>query len=76
MEGSGLARVRAVKRKREAEWLALPGVTGVGIGIVAGGGPGIIVSLEKESRRVRERIPASAEGVRVEFRVTGPLRTL
>lgn len=74
--GESLDRVRAVKQRHEARWLALAGVTAVGIGRGADGDPQIVVSLAAESARIRREIPEEVEGVPVEIRVSGPLRAL
>lgn len=72
-----LARIRAVKQSHEARWLALKGVVAVGIGLLGDGGTGIVVSIETDGERERleREIPAEIQGVPVELRVTGPVRT-
>lgn len=71
---AAIAEIRAVKQAHEARWLALPGVVAVGIGRTAGGGNGIIVSVERASGRLRMEIPGEIDGVIVEIRETGALR--
>lgn len=69
-----LERARTVKQAHESRWLTLKGVVAVGIGQLDDGRPGIIISVEADSDRIRRQIPEQVEGVPVEIRVTGPIR--
>lgn len=68
-----LEKIRKVKQKYEKTWMALDEVVAVGIGLTAGGKPGIIVSLKSNLAQVKQKIPAEVEGVAVEFQVTGEI---
>lgn len=74
MIDDAMEQVLRVKRAREAEWLALEGVAAVGVGLVTDGRPGVVVSVESDTARLRGRIPAEVDGVPVEIRVSGPMR--
>jgi hypothetical protein len=69
-----LEKARKVKRQHERRWLDLEGVVAVGVGSLADGGPGIVVSVQAPAGRLRRRIPEAVEGVRIEVRETGPIR--
>jgi hypothetical protein len=68
------ARARAVKRACEADWLAVPGVVAVGVGTLADGRIGVVISVAGDGARAR--IPAEVDGVPVEVAVTGTPRAL
>lgn len=69
-----LDEIRELKRAHESRWLALDDVVGVGIGTLEDGRPGIVVSVRARSEEVRDRVPASVDGVPVEVRVVGEIR--
>lgn len=69
-----LAHVRAIKQANEARWLALKGVVAVGIGLLADGRTGIVVSVESADERIGKEIPALVQDVPVEIRVIGPVK--
>ena len=69
-----LQQIREVKKKYEREWLALPGVAGVGIGPVANGEIGIIISVSEHPEKVREKISERINSVAIEIRETGDFR--
>lgn len=62
-----------VKQRYEREWLTIPGVNAVGVGLVDNV-VGIIISVGKKSDRVRQQIPAEVEGIPVKIQLTGTLR--
>jgi hypothetical protein len=64
--------LRVVRSAHEATWLAIEGVVAVGIGVLADGSHGIVVSVERDSERVRREVLAVVPGVPVEIRVSGP----
>lgn len=76
MTSAPLEEIRAAKRAHEARWLALDDVVAVGIGRLAAGGDGLVVSVRAHTDEVRERVPDSVGGVPVEVRVVGDVRAL
>lgn len=69
-----LEKIKAAKRAHEHRWLALEDVVAVGIGPLADGRLGIVVSVRADTPAVRVRIPATADGAPVEVRVVGDVR--
>lgn len=65
--------IKSVKRAHERTWMALDGVTAVGIGIITGGQTGIIISVSANPAGLRRQIPEQVDGVPVEIRVSGPI---
>jgi hypothetical protein len=61
-----------VKRRHEAELLALPGVVSVGIGEDASGSPVLVVGVR--SAEASPRLPRELEGYPVTERVVGRVR--
>jgi hypothetical protein len=68
-----MATIQEVKNTHEKGWMALPGVTGVGIGL-CDGEECLRVFLTHPSPEAREAIPERIEGYRVELEVTGAVR--
>lgn len=68
--------IREAKAKHEAWLMAQPGVVSVGIGKGAGGGPAIVVGLDRERTETVERLPQELEGYAVRTEVVGPIRPL
>lgn len=71
-----LQKIREVKRKYAAEWLAIKGVAGIGIGNLSDKNIGIIVSVIKLDKSIQEKIPEEIEGVKVEIQETGEFKAL
>ncbi|MFH5831995.1 hypothetical protein ACG2F4_04425 [Halalkalibaculum sp. DA3122] len=67
-------KARNIKQKYEKEWLAIDGVTAVGIGLVDGDTIGIIISVSADEERIRNQLPAEIEGIPVKVDVTGNFR--
>lgn len=66
--------IDAVLRRHAAEWLAVPGVVGVGIGL-AGRIRCIRVLVVRRTAEIERRIPVEIEGHEVRIVVTGrPMR--
>ncbi len=65
-----MATIQEVKDAHTEAWMALPGVTGVGIGL-CGDEPCIRVFLAGPSRELGKEIPNRVDGYRVERVVTG-----
>ena len=66
--------IRQVKQNHESEWMNLPGVTAVGIGLLGNGNPGIIINVNGEPSTFSEKIPEQIEGVAIEIRKSGEIR--
>lgn len=71
-----MEKIRDVKKKHESAWMAMEGVVAVGIGLVAGSKPGIVISVSKNPAQIRQKIPATVEGIAVEIQETGEIRAL
>jgi len=71
-----IKKIKKIKQKYEREWLRIEGVVAVGIGNLANGAPGIIVSVKKDAKEIRRQIPETVRGVAVEIRETGEIRAL
>ncbi|MGH7483212.1 MAG: hypothetical protein ACRELV_13750 [Longimicrobiales bacterium] len=65
-----------MKRAHEASWMALDEVVAVGVGRLADGQDGILVSVRSDPEKVTRLLPASVDGVPVEIRVVGDVRAL
>jgi hypothetical protein len=64
-----------VKRKHEKAWMSLDGVIAVGIGLYSGS-PAIIISVKKESDKIRNKLPESVEGIPVVIKITGEINAI
>ena len=71
---TGLAKVRAVKRKHSASLLRRPGVAGVDIAIDDAGNGSLAVHLDTKDPDVTKGLPDVLDGVPVEYVYTGPIR--
>lgn len=71
-----MEKIRSIKSTNERGWMALPGVVAVGIGLVSGGKPGIVVSVANNLNEIRSKIPTVVEGIPVEVQETGEIRAL
>ena len=67
-----LENIKRVKKKYEKQWLRIPRVQAVGIGVTAEGKQGIIISVVRVDESVKQRLPEEIEGVAVELRQGGP----
>ncbi|MCX2679305.1 hypothetical protein OOZ15_05060 [Galbibacter sp. EGI 63066] len=63
-----------IKRYREKKWLAIPGVTAIGIGVVGDNHMGIIVSVEENADEISKKFPNYIKGIMIEVRETGKLK--
>lgn len=68
-----ILKASTIKRRHEAEWLAIGEVVAVGIGLVGKQQVGIIVSVSQNPGKIRKLIPNSIEGVLVKIQETGKL---
>jgi hypothetical protein len=64
----------ALKAAHERAWLAVEGVVAVGIGAHPDGTPTIVVSVERDTSRLRDELERRVPGVPVEIRVIGQPR--
>lgn len=71
-----MEKIRSIKSSNEKVWMALPGVVAVGIGLVSGGKTGIVVSVARNIKEIRSKIPMVVEGIPVEVQETGEIRAL
>lgn len=63
-----------IKQRYEPKWLAIPGVTAVGVGQIGEDRIGIIISVANNTDKIRKQLPADVEGVPVEVRVSGEFK--
>jgi len=68
-----LEEIRKIKKQYEREWLQLPEVVAVGIGILSDKRTGIIVSATTVNEALRLKIPGQIAGVTIELNETGRL---
>lgn len=68
-----IEKVRKIKKMHEDEWLSIDNVVAVGIGLVSGENVGIVVSVARNPEKIREKIPASIEGIPIEIKETGEI---
>ena len=68
--------LRRIKNKYEKEWLNIPGVQAIGIGMNKQGEQSIVVTVSKLDEKLKKRFPAEVEGVPVELREGGPFSAL
>lgn len=64
-------KARDLKNRKEKEWLNLPGVVAVGIGLLEEGEPGIIISVDGEPKSLSEKIPKEVNGVPISIQKSG-----
>lgn len=69
-------KAREVKKKYESKWLTFEEVTAVGIAITSTGDVGIIISVKKNSRRIKKKIPKEIDGVPIQIQETGEIKAL
>lgn len=65
--------IEAVLADRTEGWMAVPGVTGTGIGL-CDEDPCLVVFVARDTGAVRRRIPEITEGYAVDLRVSGTFR--
>ncbi len=66
--------IREVKKSNEQSWLALDGVTAVGIGLLSSGQAGIIINVTDDPTAFVKQIPGEVNGVEIEIRKSGEIR--
>jgi hypothetical protein len=66
--------IQDVKRKHEAELMAMRGVVSVGVGRDEQGQPVIVVGVDRERRSLRARLPERLEGYGVRAEVVGTVK--
>ena len=67
-----LEDIRRLKKKYEKEWLRIPRVQAVGVGVTAEGKQGIVISVVRVDESLKQQLPEEIEGVPVELRQGGP----
>lgn len=66
--------IKAVMENHTAELMAIPGVTGVAVGLSRKKVPCILVLVVRATTEIRERVPREIEGHPVEVMVSGEIR--
>lgn len=66
-------QIKRIKKLYEKQWLQIPEVVAVGVGLTSGKETGIIVSVSKISAQVKSKIPTELEGVPVEINESGKI---
>ena len=67
--------VKQVQHEHTKEWMAIPGVEGIAIGLLEGK-PCITVFSSIEADKLRAKIPSTAEGYPVIIKETGKFHAL
>lgn len=65
--------IEKVQEKYQDQWMAIPGVVGVGIGAFANK-PVIMVMVVKKTPEIQQKIPKTVEGYSVKIEETGEIR--
>lgn len=65
--------IQDVKQRHEAQFLKMPDVVSVGIGLDDQGQPAIIVGMQQANPKTQAKIPAAIEGHPVVVRIVGPI---
>ena len=74
---SGQPTIEQVRDQHEGDWMAIDGVTGVGIGDDdRTGRPVLKVYVDQRTRALREQIPAQVAGYPVQIEETGEFHIL
>ncbi len=77
MESTTCTDISAVLREHDGEWMKIPGVAGVYVGLSSDGKtPCLRVMAEKRTPEIEGRIPKSVRGCPVEIEETGPIRPM
>lgn len=67
-------KAKKIKRKYEKDWMAVEGVIGVGVGIIDSQA-GIIISVDRDPRKIRKYIPQTIDTVTIDIRRSEPYKT-
>ena len=73
MNNSKMERVKSVKQKYESQWIRIPGVESVGLGLLLDGNPGILIGVSKDELEMRKVLPESIDAVSVEIFFCGSI---
>jgi len=73
MNDSKMERVKSVKQKYESQWIRIPGVESVGLGLLLDGNPGILIGVSKDQEEMRKVLPESIDAVLVEIFFCGSI---
>ena len=68
------ASIQEVKEQHEAQFLDMPGVVSVGIGLDPNGNQAIIVGMEGPDPETEAKIPAILDGYPVVIQIVGSLK--
>ncbi len=69
-------KVREIKKQHEKKWLSIKGVVAIGIGNVSVNRIGLIISVIKDVKKIRNRIPKEIDGIPIQIQETGDLKAL
>lgn len=73
MSDSQMERAKSVKQKYESQWIRIPGVESVGLGLLLDGNPGILIGVSKDELEMRKVLPESIDAVLVEIFFCGSI---
>ncbi|KAA3615375.1 MAG: hypothetical protein DWQ05_13545 [Calditrichaeota bacterium] len=73
---ANIAKIKKVKKIHLREWMAIPQVQAVGIGVLQNGETGIIISVENLDKSIAEILPAKIDDVSVEIVESGRFKAL
>ena len=66
--------IHEVKKRYEPQWLKLPGVVSIGIGLNNAGRSAIIIGLDNPTPKTQSQLPSVVEGYPVEVRIVGNVK--
>ncbi len=69
-------KCKKIKNYYERKWFQIKGVVAVGIGNTIDDKICIIISVNKNAKRIRQLIPLEIEGIPIEIKVTGEIKAL
>lgn len=69
-------KVKEIKKKYEKEWLSINDVVAVGIGNVSSRQVGLIISVIKDTKKIRRKIPHQIDGIDIKIQETGEIKAL
>ena len=69
-----IEKIKEIKKNNEKLWMSIKGVVATGIGKTSSGATGIIVSVKKDTHRIRKKIPSMINDVPIEIQESGEIK--
>ncbi len=67
-------KAKKIKEKYEQKWMAIEGVSAVGIGVTGNQMIGIIISVTENPEEIRHKIPAKIKEIPIKIQKTGKFK--